>query len=225
MNLPRHSLVRLLLNIDEVQPRLVTIILKRFTNATKEERPLATEVNLPSLILSQMAWLNRIIEPTLVVDTLLNLLNTSNSVIKKEIISHLAAIAADKEQIRVAFALCDLLNENNSLTAAVLDALGDLSLPYIEASKLRNKIAKRILAVPMETIPVLITFVFKKVQPDEASKLVQEIRLNFDRSLKKRDGDRVVKETLNDCISLAIESLQNSMMRSKPLADAWFKGI
>ena len=225
MKLPQHSLVRLLLNIDEVQPRLLAAILKRFTKATKEERPLATEVNLPSLILSQMAWLNRIIDPTLVVDTLLDLLNTSSSAIKKEIISHLAAIVADKEQIRVAFALCDLLNENNSLTAAVLDALGDLSLPSLEASELRNKIAKRLLTVPMETIPVLLTFVFKKVQPDEASNLIQETRLNFDRSLKKRDRDRVVKETVNDCISLAVESLQNSMMRSKPLADAWFKGI
>lgn len=222
MNLPQDSLVRLLLNIDEIQPKLMEAILKRFTKATKEERPSATEVNLPSLILSQMAWLNRIVDPTLVVDTLLDLLNTSSSTIKKEIISHFPGMVADREQIRVAFALCDMLNETNSLTAAILDALGDLSLPSIEASELRAKVAKRLLTVPIEAIPVLLTFVFKRVQSEEASNLIPEIRLNFDRALKRRE--RVTKETVNDCISIAVESLQNSMIRSKPLADTWFKG-
>lgn len=224
MTLPQDSLVRILLNIDEIQPKLMAAILKRFAKAAKEEKPSVTEVNLPSLILSQLAWLNRIVDPALVVDTLLDLLSTSSSAIKKEIISHLPGMVVDREQIRVAFALCELLNENNnSLTAAILDALGDLSLPTMEAAELRAKVVKQLLTVPLEAVPVLLTFVFKRVQPEEASALIQEIRLNFDRALKKRN-DRVTKDTLNDCISLSVESLQNSMIRSKTLADTWFKG-
>lgn len=224
MTLPQDSLVRLLLNIDEIQPKLMESILKRFAKAASEERPSANEVNLPSLVLSQLAWLNRIVEPTVIVDSLLDLLNTSSTTIKKEIISSLPGMVVDKEQIRVAFALCDLLNENNnSLTAAILDALGDLSLPSTEATELRTNVVKRLLSVPIDTIPVLLTFVFKRIQPEEASALINEIRASFDRAFKKRH-DRITKETINNYISLSIESLQNSMIRSKSLADTWLKG-
>ena len=224
MTLPQDSLVRLLLNIDEIQPKLLAAILKRFCKAAREERPSATEVNLPSLILSQLTWLNRIVDPALIVDTLMDLLNSSSSGIKKEIISNFPGMVVDREQIRVAFALCDMLNEtNNSLTAAILDALGDLSLPSVEATDLRTSVIKRLLTVPLDTIPVLLTFVFKRIQPEEASALIQEVRLNFDRAFKKRH-ERISKETVNNCISLSVESLQNSMIRSKSLADTWLKG-
>lgn len=85
----------------------------------------------------QIAWLNRIVDPVLVVDTLLDLLSSTPRSIQKEIISHLPSLVADREQVRVAFALSELLEDNgeaggNPLTAAVLDALGDLNLPLVD---------------------------------------------------------------------------------------------
>lgn len=225
MSLPQDSLVRMLLQMDEIQPKLMTAILKRFTKATQEERPSATEVNLPSLILSQIAWLNRIVEPVHVVDTLLDLLNTSSSTIKKEIISCLPSVVGDKENIRVAFVLCGMLDEtNNSLTAAILDVLGDLSLPVSEASEIRLKVVKRLPTVPLETVPILLSFVFKRIQADEALSIIQEVGLHFDKTFKKRH-ERISKETVTDCISLSMESLQISMIGSKSLSDTWIKGI
>lgn len=200
-------------------------ILKRFAKAAREEKPGPNEANLPSLLLSQMGWLNRIVDPALIVDTLLDLLSTTSSGIKKEIISHLPGLVADKEQIRVAFALAELLNEEtNSLTAAILDALGDLNLPAVEAAELRGKVVKRILAVPLETVPVLLNFIFKRIQNDEASHLIEEVRQNLDRAFKNKKNERTTKDTVNDCISLSVEALQNAMIRSKSLGDTWFKG-
>ncbi|XP_057379729.1 Fanconi anemia group D2 protein-like [Daphnia carinata] len=225
ITLPQDSLVRLLLQIDEIQPKLMATILKRFTKAANEERPLATGVNLPSLILSQIAWLNRIVDPVHVVDTLLDLLNSSSSTIRKEIISCLPSVVGDKENIRVAFVLCGMLEEtNNSLTAAILDVLGDLSLPVDEAAEIRRKVVKRLPTVPLETVPVLLTFVFKRIKPDETTCIIKEVGLHFDKIFKKRH-ERVSKETINDCISLSTESIQNSMIGSKSLADTWLKEI
>ena len=138
--------------------------------------------------------------------------------------TQLPGLVADCEQFRVACALCDMLEESNSLTAAVLDALGDLNLPQAEAVELRAKVVKRLLSVPPETIPILLTFAFKRVDAEEAPGLISEVRLNFDKALRKRH-EKVSIEIINDCISLSVESIQNSMIRSKPLADAWFKGI
>jgi len=54
MVLPQDSLVRLLLNMEEIQPKLMQSVLKRFADASKEERRQdCTDTNLPSLILSQ----------------------------------------------------------------------------------------------------------------------------------------------------------------------------
>lgn len=57
MILPQDSLVRLLLNMDEVQPKLMQLILQRLAKASKEDqraKRLPSDVNLPSLILSQV---------------------------------------------------------------------------------------------------------------------------------------------------------------------------
>jgi len=86
--LPQDSLVRLLLNIDEIQPKLIESILKRFAKAAKEERSPA-QVNLPSLILSQLAWLNRFVDPTSLVDKILDILHSSPAAIQREIILQL----------------------------------------------------------------------------------------------------------------------------------------
>lgn len=80
--------MRLLLNIDEVQPKLIESILKRFAKVVKEERSSA-EVNLPSLILSQLAWLNRFVDPTSLIDKMLDILHSSPTTIQREIILQL----------------------------------------------------------------------------------------------------------------------------------------
>lgn len=133
---------------------------------------------------------------------------------------------SDKEQIRVAFDLCDMLNDSNALTAAILDALGDLNLPAVEAAELRARVIKRLSSVPLETIPVLLTFVLKRVTSDETTFLIHEIRKNLDKALKGAvPSISQHKNATNDCISLSVESLQNSLVRSKSLADTWFKGM
>ena len=132
---------------------------------------------------------------------------------------------SDKEQIRVAFDLCDMLNDSSTLTAAILDALGDLNLPAIEASELRARVIKRLSSVPLETIPVLLTFVLKRVTAEETAFLIREIRKNLDKALKVAVPNvSQHKNGTSDCISLSVESLQNSLVRSKTLADTWFKG-
>lgn len=175
-----------------------------------------------------MAWLNRIADPAMVVDTLLDLLQSSPHSIQKEIISQLPGLVSDREQVRVAFALCELLDSNaegqQSLTGAVLDALGDLQLPSIEAVELRAKVVKRLLTVPLETVPVLLNFSFKRIGTDESVRLIREVRQSFDRAFKNKQRRGQTDESLHDCLSLAVEALQGALIRSKALADTWFKG-
>ena len=133
-------------------------------------------------------------------------------------------MVGDKENVRVAFVLCELLDEtNNSLTAAILDVLGDLSLPISDAAEIRLKVVKRLPTVPLETVPILLTFIFKRIQTDEALDIIKEVGLHFDKIFKKRH-ERISKETVTDCISLSMESLQSSMIGSKSLSDTWIKG-
>lgn len=211
--------------MEEFQPRIIEILLEKFTKAAKEERSVG-DANLLSLILSQLSWLNLMVNSTHLVDTLMNVLASSPIEVQREIVSQLPGLVADNEQIRVAFSLCDLLNETPSLTAVILDALGDMNVPSIEAAELRGKVVKRLATVPMETIPVLLTFVLKRLNSDEIAPIVSEIRLNLDKSLKNaRPHLSQRSNTTNDCISLSVEALQNSLMRSRSLADFWFKGM
>ena len=52
-------------------------------------------------------------------------------------------MVGDKENFHVAFVLCVMLDEtNNSLTAAILDVLSDLSLPVSEDGEIYLKVVK-----------------------------------------------------------------------------------
>ena len=125
----------------------------------------------------------------------------------EEIITQLPSLTACSEQMRVAFALVDFLDENNSLAEAVLDALVDLNLPHPDSVELRAKIIKKLPSIPFDTIPVLLTFCFKQVLAEEALPIISEVRLNSDKAFNKRD-EKFNKENINDCISLSVDSLQ-----------------
>ena len=216
----------MLLNIEEVQPKLMDIVLDRLCKAAKEEKA-AKGVNLPSLILSQMSWLNRVVNPTHLVDTLLDLLNAAPSTeIKRDIISQLPGLVTDQEQIRVAQNLANMIGEDPDLTAAILDALGDLNLPSYKAAEVRESVVKLLPEIHMETIPVLLSFVLKRINNDEAPTLIKHVRNNLDRAVKNARLHPSQKKTSpSDCIKLSVEELQNSLIRSKVLADTWLKAI
>ena len=54
----QDSLVRLLLNIDLFQPRLLRLLLKKLAQACRDEN----EINLPRLILKAVRWLDVLVD-------------------------------------------------------------------------------------------------------------------------------------------------------------------
>ena len=85
-------------------------------------------------------------------------------------------MVGDKENFHVAFVLCVMLDEtNNSLTAAILDVLSDLSLPVSEDGEIYLKVVKKLPAVLLETVTILFTFIFKRIQIEKASVIIKKL--------------------------------------------------
>jgi len=92
-------------------------------------------------------------------------------------------------------------------------------------------VVKLLPAVPTDAIPVLLTFVLKRIGADEAPTLVRHVRAQLDRALVAGAATPAAaassssstaaatphKKTSSqvNCIALTVEALQNSLIRSK----------
>lgn len=127
------------------------------------------------------------------------------------------------------------------VTTGILKVLSEIDLPIDEAAEMRNKVLKRIGNVPLETISVLLTFVFERLGKDEYIQSIRKVRLNFDRVFSRSsclDGTPETEESIkylgvcsyyekmrhNDCLSLAFQSLR-AALSSYDLAHTWLTGI
>ncbi len=130
------------------------------------------------------------------------------------------------------------------VTTGILKVLSEIDLPADKAVKLRNKVLQRIRMVPLETIPMLLTFVFERLGEEESAHLfIRQVRLSLDRAFiystcleENPNSDETSSfyfrycslfemKRHSDCLSLAFASLQAALNRSNALVDTWFKGM
>ena len=127
------------------------------------------------------------------------------------------------------------------LTTAILKIFGELDLPHKDAAELRANSIKLFLNVPLESIPLLMAFVFNDVTSKETASLIRHVRQDFDQAFsgqrKRRNvnsirdyirdqlGSILADDQHKDCFSLAVKSLHSSMENSKDLADIWLQGL
>ncbi len=125
--------------------------------------------------------------------------------------------------------MCEMLTNRHSqvsLTAVVLDTLGGIQLPAVEAVQLRAKISKRVADVPFDKLPALLAIIFnEQAGSEEFLPLIREVRVNFDYAcIRDRERASFREDTQKKTLSVVVKSLEN-LIRSQVFDDSWFNGI
>ena len=129
----RVSLIRILLDIDRLQPRLINSLLERILefSADTMDTDLTTsmsETSMPRLILNQLQQLDRMTNPKEVARKMFEIADDAPMDVQREIIICLPDVIDDRALPNVTEGLLEMFTDKPEQIVPILDALSSLSL-------------------------------------------------------------------------------------------------
>ncbi|XP_037076945.1 Fanconi anemia group D2 protein-like [Pollicipes pollicipes] len=169
----QDSLLRLLLNMDELQAPLVTLMVERLLEVAYSVSS-GEDHSLPRLILANLQRLDRLADAGAVSQKMLELLQGAPPEVQNDIITFLPEIVDDASHPKVAEELCKLFYSSPDLSVAILDSLPGLSLSPQALLDVKHSVQKTLQAARPEHLPVVVKFLLEDA--GRAEELIADLR-------------------------------------------------
>uniref|UniRef100_A0A2K6AWF3 FA complementation group D2 n=1 Tax=Macaca nemestrina TaxID=9545 RepID=A0A2K6AWF3_MACNE len=223
------SLIKLLLGIDILQVRL---------KANKN----SDEINVPRLIVSQLKWLDRVVDGKDLTAKIMQLISIAPENLQHDIITSLPEILGDSQHTDVGKELSDLLIENTSLTVPILDVLSSLRLDPNFLLKVRQLVMDKLSSIRLEDLPVIIKFILHSITAMDALEVISELREKLDlqhcvlpsrlqasqvklKSKGRASSSGNQESSDQSCIILLFDVIKSAIRYEKTISEAWIKAI
>ena len=194
----QESVIRLLLQIDDLQTKLISWLLEKLTlislNESEPNQRVRNNgdvnsedsVNITQLILSQFRWLNRIVDGNALTDKFLEILGATSDQASQEVIACLPEVIAEvTNHEKIAFVLrdkletIDWLEAGGSMTYVILDTLTNLTISAEVANNIQASVLKNMEHFSIEERPVLVKFILQTSAPNMEVDTVNQLRENL----------------------------------------------
>ena len=158
----QDSLIRLLLNVDDIQPILLTFLLEKLaeTSIVQEGAEETQSQNIPRLILSSMRWLDKMVDGETITEKMTEILTVTSRYQQVEVISALPEILPSQYHNNIAPHLQDMLKEHNALVSTIVDCLGNLKLNPDQVANTKTFLIDNISGskFQLSVLPVVVEF-------------------------------------------------------------------
>ncbi|XP_012781366.2 Fanconi anemia group D2 protein isoform X2 [Ochotona princeps] len=235
------SLIKLLLGIDILQPAVIKTLFEKLPEFFFENVK-GDALSMPRLILSQLKWLDRIVDSKELTTRLMQLISVAPAGLQHDVITSLPEILGDSQHAPVGKELSDLLVENTRLTVPILDVLSSLRLDADLLCKVRQLVMNKLLSVTFEDLPVIIKFILHSVTSNNALEVISELRDKLDVQhcilpsffqppqvrLKTKGPASFSQSQESGCqnyVVLLFDVIKSSVRYEKVVSDAWIKAI
>lgn len=238
-NKQQACLIRLLLNIDLLQPKLITLLLEKLPEFMDDEPLFECDenMNIPRQVLAQLQWLDHIEDMTALREKLLEILMVTSLDVQREIISCLPEIMDVAEHEQVVGVLKELLEQSPVLTILILETMSNLVLNKDLLAEVLASVLKTLPSCKMDDLPVVVKFILHSVNTKDAVGVFHEMRiaLEFDVTLDSiisstpvPGSSKSVNDTNQNNEILALElltmkSIHSCLQFQKSLVAPWIK--
>lgn len=229
----QDSLIRLLLNIDPLQARLIQLLTEKLLEVAHDDTD--SSVDVPRLILANLRWLEHVVDPEKLTTNVLELLEGSPTPVQKDLITFVPDIVDDSNHARVAEKLCELYSYETELTISILDALPNLTLAPESVENVRHSVLKTLQAAQPHHLPVIMYFILHHSSPSIAYQIASDIREkvhlppeNEAPSSQSSQRPQAAKGSSKEDAAYQVLFFRNIKMASlihKYLINAWLKAI
>ncbi|XP_054585500.1 Fanconi anemia group D2 protein [Eptesicus fuscus] len=235
------SLIKLLLGIDILQPAIIKTLFEKLPEFLFESMN-SDGINMPRLIISQLKWLDRVVDGKDLTTKIMQLISIAPVYLQHDFITSLPEILGDSQHADVGKELSDLLTENTSLTVPILDVLSSLRLDPQLLSKVRQLVMGKLSSVKLEDLPVIIKFILHSITAMDALEVISELRERLDlqhcilpprflasQSKMKNKGQTRSsgnqEKSDEDCVFLIFDIIKSAVRYEKTISEAWIKAI
>lgn len=177
----QESVVRLLLSIENLQPKIVTILLEKmpeFMEDTLRDNTLTKEEfqQIPVLILNQLKWLDCIVDGKELCSKLLEILTVAPVELQRDIVTSLPEILDDSVHRTVALHLKELLQTNSQLTSAIIDCFTNLHLSDDLSTDILEAALQRVDSADFSDLPSLLSFIMQSAATLDIENVIVQLR-------------------------------------------------
>uniref|UniRef100_A0A2K6PKU0 FA complementation group D2 n=1 Tax=Rhinopithecus roxellana TaxID=61622 RepID=A0A2K6PKU0_RHIRO len=207
-----------------------------FENKTNDE------INIPRLIVSQLKWLDRVVDGKDLTAKIMQLISIAPENLQHDIITSLPEILGDSQHADVGKELSDLLIENTSLTVPILDVLSSLRLDPNFLLKVRQLVMSKLSSIRLEDLPVIIKFILHSVTAMDALEVISELREKLDlqhcvlpsrlqasqvklKSKGRASSSGNQESSDQSCVILLFDVIKSAIRYEKTISEAWIKAI
>ena len=225
----QDSLVRLLLNIEDFQPRLLRLLLEKLAQAAREGR----ETNLPQLILKAVRWLDVLVDGAGLVEKIQEILEVATDYHRLELIMALPEILPRCQHDQMAARLLQLLQEPRSALSAIVDCFGNLSLSQEMRGNTQTRLIGNLARYEFSVLPAVVEYILTSCTKENCEEVVLQLRRDLELTAKVRPSQRAgpssqkKKEVENKKAveRLLLDKIGLLITIEKFIAEAWFSAV
>lgn len=236
MPIAQESVVRLLLSIESLQPRIITILLEKmpeFMEESLQDSTLTKEAfqKIPRLILNQLKWLDCIVNGKELSSKLLEMLTIAPVELQRDIITSLPEILDDNTHRTVALHLKELLQGNLQLTSPIIDCFTNLHLSNDLTTSILEAALQRVDSADMADLPSLLSFIMQSATKLDIESTILQLREKLTlpstfvaplvSSTPTVKCDKEIQDGGNGC--MIFNSLRSIISFQSKVADGWMK--
>lgn len=232
----QESLIRMLLGIDVLQPKIASMLLEKLPEFTEDDCKNGTDdFNIPRLVLNQFRWLDCVIQSKELTEKMLEIVGITSVEIQREIITCIPEVLDDAEHTEVARELSELLRQNTGLTVPILDALSNLNLRSDLLAEVRASVIQMLPSAEISDLPVVVKFILQSVGDNDAFEVISELRASLDftsTSLQPAACSTPAEQRLSssggsasDGELFTLEAIRSGIRFQRSVAEGWIKAI
>ncbi|KAJ8931775.1 hypothetical protein NQ314_015307 [Rhamnusium bicolor] len=219
MQIQQECLFRILLKVNCLQKEVINILLDEITTFSSEE---TQDTSWLRLLLSPLRYLPYIKEAENLTTKLLDILDIATFPAQLEILDSVPEILPDSQYSETAKQLSKLLEENDELSAAIIDCLNALDLDSEIRSQVQDKILAKILTgTTLKIFPILLQFLMTDCKSQNLVATLFKVRNALDTIMLSSEKG---KEKESSKI-LIFNRLQASAVSPKTIAEGWLNMI
>ncbi|GAB5568276.1 Fanconi anemia group D2 protein isoform X4 [Prionailurus iriomotensis] len=235
------SLIKLLLGIDILQPAIIKTLFEKLPEFLFENVN-SDGLNMPRLIISQLKWLDKIVDGKDLTTKVMQLISIAPLYLQHDFVTSLPEILGDSQHGDVGKELSDLLMENTSLTVPILDVLTSLRLDPKLLSQVRQLVMGKLSSVSLDDLPVIIKFILHSVTATDALEVISELREKLDlqhfilpswfhasqsklKNKGRQNSSGNQENSGQDCVTLFFDVIKSAVRYEKIISEAWIKAI
>lgn len=231
----QESVVRLLLSIESLQPRITTILLEKmpeFLEDSLRDNTLTKEEfqQIPGLILNQLKWLDCIVDGKELCSKLLEILTIVPVELQRDIITSLPEILNDNSHRTVALHLKNLLQANSQLTSAIIDCFTNLHLSDDITAYILEAALQRVDSADFADLPSLLSFIMQSATTLDIENTILQLREKLTLPstfvaplISSTPRAKCIESTQNGNECMVFDSLRSHICFQTKVADGWMK--